>query len=97
MRRWPSIGARWFRNGAIAVSLVAASVAGPQPVGAASTGGVTRQIPSSGTATFAVAGAPSSTAGIEGFETVGTTDGAGPNRSNSGHSGSPVGPITQPH
>ena len=100
MRHRRSTGVLWLRNGVIAVSLVAASVAGPLPAGAASgaasSSGTTRQITSSGAASFAVAGSPSSTASVETFETPGGAGAAGTDRSNSSGSGSPVGAITQP-
>ncbi|HEX6350643.1 MAG TPA: hypothetical protein VF160_14800 [Candidatus Dormibacteraeota bacterium] len=65
---------------------------------ASSSGGSTREISAAGTTSLQVTSAPSSTDGVDQYETAGTLGGDGlTDRSAGGGDGTPVGAVTQPH
>jgi hypothetical protein len=84
-------------NSLLGLAVVVASV-GSQPVAGSTSGGSTREISSSGTASFTATAADPGTAGIDTFETPATAggDGAPVDRSNSSGDATSVGAVSQP-
>ena len=88
---------RLFVNGLIGFAVVAASV-GSQPAAASTSGGSTREISSSGTASFTTTAAAPGTTGVDSYETPATAggDGSPVDRSHSSGDATAVGAVSQP-
>ena len=93
----PRFNRRLFVNGLVGVAVVAASIGG-QPVVGSTGGGSTREISSSGTASFTATAAAPATTGIDSYETPATAggDGAPVDRSHSSGGTTSVGAVSQP-